>query len=99
MKESQKKPSAKTYEEQAKANTQTMFRVDDPYALFGAWMDEAKLGEPNDPNAMALATVDADGLPDIRMVLLKGVDERGFVFYSHAGSPKVASLNRTPRPP
>jgi pyridoxamine 5'-phosphate oxidase len=60
----------------------------EPYQLFVSWMKEAERNEPNDPNAMALATADADGLPDVRMVLLKGFDERGFVFYTNFGSAK-----------
>lgn len=60
----------------------------DPYALFAAWMEEATRGEPNDPNAMALATADAEGRPSVRMVLLKGVDPRGFVFYTNLESRK-----------
>ncbi len=60
----------------------------EPYALFGEWLADAEKSEPNDPNAMALATVDADGLPDVRMVLLKGFDERGFVFYTNYESAK-----------
>ena len=52
---------------------------------------EAVKAEPNDPNAMALATVDADGLPNVRMVLLKGFDQRGFVFYSNDGSLRLQS--------
>ena len=52
----------------------------DPCALFEDWMKEAQASEPNDANAMALATADADGHPNVRMVLLKGVDERGVVF-------------------
>ena len=52
----------------------------DPFGLFGEWLKEAEASEPNDPNAMALATVDEEGLPNVRMVLLKGFDERGFVF-------------------
>ncbi len=80
--------------------------AEDPFMLFQAWLAEAEGTELNDPNAMALATVDADGLPNVRMVLLKGVDEssradRGFVFYTNlesakgrelAGSGKAASL-------
>ncbi len=97
MKQSPIKSSAEVYQGQSKANSGPMFRADDPYVLFAAWMDEAKLGEPNDPNAMALATVDADGLPDVRMVLLKGVDERGFVFYSHTSSTKGGQLNHNPK--
>ena len=60
----------------------------EPYQLCVSWMKDAEKSEPNDPNAMALATVDEDGMPDSRMVLLKGVDERGFVFYTNFGSAK-----------
>ncbi|RFC68867.1 MULTISPECIES: pyridoxamine 5'-phosphate oxidase [Mesorhizobium] len=60
----------------------------DPFSLFRLWLEEAGTTELNDPNAMALATVDADGLPDVRMVLLKGLDERGFVFYTNFESAK-----------
>ena len=60
----------------------------EPFALFAEWLSEAEKSEPNDPNAMALATVDGDGLPDVRMVLLKGFDARGFVFYTNFGSAK-----------
>ncbi len=60
----------------------------DPFSLFADWLEEAKASEPNDPNAMALATVDPDGLPDVRMVLLKGVDAAGFVFYTNYESAK-----------
>ena len=62
--------------------------AEEPFALFGEWFAEAVKSEPNDPNAMALATVDADGLPDVRMVLLKGFDEKGFVFYTNFESAK-----------
>lgn len=62
--------------------------ADDPLALFETWFAEARASEPRDPNAMALATVDADGLPDVRLVLLKGHDRRGFVFYTNAESAK-----------
>ncbi len=55
----------------------------EPHALFEEWLKEAHESEINDPNAMALATVDADGMPDVRTVLLKGHDERGFVFYTN----------------
>ncbi|MEQ1937701.1 pyridoxamine 5'-phosphate oxidase [Mesorhizobium sp. CN5-321] len=60
----------------------------EPFRLFADWLDDAGRSEPNDPNAVALATVDADGLPDVRMVLLKGFDERGFVFYTNFESAK-----------
>ncbi len=64
----------------------------DPLALFGAWMKEAEAAEPVDPEAMALATADADGLPNVRMILLKGADERGFVFYTNCESAKGEEL-------
>ena len=64
----------------------------DPFALFRAWMAEAEAAEPVDPEAMALATVDAEGLPNVRMVLLKGADERGLVFYSNCDSAKGREL-------
>ena len=68
----------------------------DPLALFAQWLEEAQKKEPNDANAMALATVDADGLPDVRMVLLKGFDERGFVFYTNLESRKAEELAANP---
>lgn len=71
--------------------------ADDPLRLFSTWMEEAARSEPADPNAMALATVDADGLPNIRMVLLKGLDERGFVFYTNTRSQKGRELAATPK--
>ena len=61
---------------------------DDPFTLFAEWLKEAEAKEPNDPNAMALATVDEEGLPNVRMVLLKDFDERGFVFYTNYESQK-----------
>lgn len=60
----------------------------EPYRLFANWLEEATASEPNDPNALALATVDDDGMPNVRMVLLKGFDERGFVFYTNFESQK-----------
>lgn len=60
----------------------------DPFALFSAWFEEAKQKELNDPNAVALATVDDDGLPNVRMVLMKDFDARGFVFYTNFTSAK-----------
>ena len=71
--------------------------ADEPFALFEAWLSEAIKSEPNDPNAMALATVDADGLPDVRMVLMKGFDTDGFVFYSHIASQKGRELAANPK--
>lgn len=64
----------------------------EPFALFGAWFDQAKAKELNDPDAMAVATVDEDDLPDVRMVLLKDWDDRGFVFYSNGESAKGRQL-------
>jgi pyridoxamine 5'-phosphate oxidase len=69
----------------------------DPYALFAAWLAEAVRSEPNDPNAMALATVDPSGLPNVRMVLLKGTDPQGFVFYTNTESNKGRELLSTPK--
>ena len=66
--------------------------ADEPLRLFAAWFGEARQAEPSDPDAMALATVDADGLPNVRMVLLKGFDERGFMFYSNEDSQKGREL-------
>ena len=74
-----------------------LFEGDDPFVLFERWFAEAKESEPNDPNAMALATADADGLPDLRMVLLKGNDARGFVFYTNIGSAKGEELAANPQ--
>ena len=68
----------------------------DPFVLFQEWLKEAEGAEPNDPNAMALATADADGVPNVRMVLLKGADARGFVFYSNAESIKGGELAANP---
>ncbi|MEZ5841204.1 MAG: pyridoxamine 5'-phosphate oxidase [Hyphomicrobiales bacterium] len=62
--------------------------ADEPFGLFSDWLAEAGKTEINDPNAMALATVDETGLPNVRMVLLKGVDRRGFVFYTNFESAK-----------
>ena len=60
----------------------------EPFSLFDTWLKEAQASEINDPNALALATVDSDGLPDVRMVLLKGFDRSGFVFYTNFESRK-----------
>ncbi len=70
---------------------------DDPLSLFHAWFEEAKAAEPNDPNAMALATVAEDGMPSLRMVLLKDVDRAGFVFYTNLGSRKGRQLLAQPK--
>ncbi|MFA5956147.1 pyridoxamine 5'-phosphate oxidase [Hyphomicrobium sp.] len=74
----------------------------DPFQLFDAWMREAERAEPNDPNAMSLATVDANSMPDVRIVLLKSVDapespDRGFVFYTNFESAKGRELLANPK--
>lgn len=65
-----------------------IFAGDDPFVLARNWLAEAEAAEINDPNAIALATVDADGLPNVRMVLLKDIEAAGFVFYTNYGSAK-----------
>lgn len=69
----------------------------DPFPLFADWFTEAKASEPNDPEAMAVATVGQDGQPSVRMVLLKGHDERGFVFYTNYESRKAGQIFETGR--
>jgi pyridoxamine 5'-phosphate oxidase len=71
--------------------------AEEPFALFSEWLNEAFKSEPADGNAMTLATVDKDGLPDARMVLLKGFDSDGFVFYSHIDSAKGRELTGQPK--
>lgn len=68
----------------------------DPFQLFTDWFAEARRTEPADPNAMTLATVDAEGMPDARIVLLKGYDTQGFVFYTNYQSQKGAELAANP---
>ena len=70
---------------------------EDPLALFAEWFREAEAAEPNDPNAMSLATVDGSGMPNVRMVLLKGYDHRGFAFYTNLESAKGVELLGTPK--
>ena len=70
---------------------------DDPFALFALWFEAARRGEPNDPEAMALATVDGDGLPDLRMVLCKGVEAAGLVFYTNIESAKGRQIEAHPQ--
>ena len=71
--------------------------TDDPFTLFDAWYADARAGEPNDSNAMALATADAAGRPAVRMVLLKGHGADGFVFYTNRESRKAADLAVNPQ--
>ena len=70
---------------------------DDPLALFEAWLEEARKTEPNEANAMAIATADAGGNPDVRMVLLKEATHQGFVFYTNTESAKGRELESNPR--
>lgn len=72
-------------------------KADEPISLFETWLAKAGETEPSDPNAMSLATVDADGQPDVRIVLLKGLSQDGFVFYSNANSAKGQQLASCPK--
>jgi pyridoxamine 5'-phosphate oxidase len=87
----------KTIEHPSWLTTGDFTQADEPLRLFAAWLNEATTTEPRDPTAMTLATVDAEGMPDARMVLLKGVDERGFVFYSNKESQKGRELDAQPK--
>jgi len=78
-------------------NSSDFTQARDPFALFAQWFQEAQDSEINDPEAMALASIDADGAPDVRMVLCKGIDERGFVFYSNEHSEKGRQLAENPK--
>ena len=71
--------------------------ADEPLRLFAAWFSDATRSEPADPSAMTLATVDQDGMPNARMVLMKGFDELGFVFYTNLDSQKGRELGHTPK--
>jgi len=72
-----------------------IFAGEDPFALARAWQAEANRSEPNDPNAIALATVDAQGLPNVRMVLLKEIEDAAFVFYTNYDSAKGQEISAT----
>ena len=75
------------------ADRSGIFAGDDPFALARAWLAEAEESEANDPNAIALATVDAAGLPNVRMVLLKEIEADAFVFYTNYGSAKAGEID------
>ncbi|MGF1463868.1 MAG: pyridoxamine 5'-phosphate oxidase [Maricaulaceae bacterium] len=91
-------PSQEAYEtREAQAAAEDIFALDEPFALFAQWLEAAKASEPNDPNAVALATADETGLPDVRMVLLKGFDARGFVIYTNTESAKGRHLAANPQ--
>ncbi len=70
-----------------------LFAGDDPIQIARRWLEEAKSSEINDPDAIALSTVDSDGLPNVRMVLLKEIEDAGFVFYTNYGSAKAQELD------
>jgi len=90
-------PTAEDYQATAEANAAEIFDRDDPFSLFADWFADAKRKEPNDPNAMALATADETGLPDVRMVLLKDFDADGFVFYTNLESAKGLQIGANPQ--
>jgi pyridoxamine 5'-phosphate oxidase len=91
-------PSEDDYVRQVtEATPPALLSEEDPFALFAEWLEEAGKKEPSDPNAMAVSTVDADGLPDSRMVLLKDFDPRGFVFYTNTHSAKGRELEGQPK--
>ena len=69
-----------------------IFAGDDPFHIIRNWLAEAEKSEPNDPNAIALSTIDQDGLPNVRMVLLKEIEDDGFVFYTNYESPKATEI-------
>ncbi len=94
-------PTREEYAEQYAAalaanGDETIFDRTEPYGLFVEWLEDAKRYEPNDANAMSLATVTGQGVPDCRIVLLKDVDSRGFTFYSNRESTKGEALGEVP---
>jgi pyridoxamine 5'-phosphate oxidase len=89
--------AAERHDAAAALTTGKLVEATDPFPLFAEWLAEATKSEPNDPNAMALATVDESGLPDVRMVLLKGFDQSGFVFYTNLESRKGRELLANPK--
>jgi len=89
-------PSQSEYEDGddgSKAVSRHMFASEDPFDLFTTWLEDAGGSEVNDPHAMSLATIGQDGMPNVRIVLLKDMDKRGFVFYTNA-----RSMTRNPMP-
>ncbi len=91
-------PSEDDYVRQVSAaEPPPLLSATDPFALFADWLAEAVVKEPNDANAMALATVDEGGMPDVRMVLLKDAGPEGFVFYTNLGSAKGRQLAAGPK--
>lgn len=91
-------PSEDDYVRQVtEATPPPLLSEEDPFALFAEWLEDAGKKELNDPNAMTVSTVDADGMPDSRMVLLKDFDPRGFVFYTNTRSAKGRELAANPK--
>lgn len=90
-------PSATDYLNDDTDRDLSWIDADDPVTLFEAWLGRAGETEPNDPHAMSVATVDADGQPDVRIVLLKGLSSEGFDFYSNSESAKGQQLSDCPR--
>lgn len=90
-------PTKGDYQSETDAKADDIFTREDPFALFTDWLKSARDKEINDPNAMALSTADAEGFPDVRMVLLKDVDPRGFVFYTNTESQKGVQLAENAR--
>jgi len=71
--------------------------LNDPIELFKKWMSEAEKKEINDPNALSLATTNQNNEPSVRMILLKGINSKGFIFYTNLNSPKSADLKKNPK--
>jgi pyridoxamine 5'-phosphate oxidase len=90
-------PSADEYARAEPETDEGLFGREEPFSLFADWFADAKLKEVNDPNGMALATVDESGLPDLRMVLLKDFSQRGFAFYTNLDSDKGRQVAANPR--
>lgn len=90
-------PSPSAAEYASHADRPLIPTVDEPFALLQQWLAEARESEPNDGNAMTLATVDETGMPDARIVLLKGVSEDGLAFYTNQRSTKAQQLDANPR--
>ncbi len=90
-------PHGEGFEEKTSGTKSDMFSFEDPLALFRLWYEDAKQHEINDPNAMSLATSDRDGLPDVRIVLLKDFGDHHFVFYTNKDSMKGKQLGENPK--
>jgi pyridoxamine 5'-phosphate oxidase len=90
-------PAAPSHDDDPKLTSGNLAAAADPFPLFAEWLAEAQKSEPNDPTAMALATVDAEGMPNVRMVLLKDFGPEGFVFYTNLESRKGHELADVPK--